>query len=238
MTAEPGGELPGWYGKLPSLGDFVSRRLQPEFIQTWDGWLQDRLQTTRAFFGEAWRDCYLTAPIWRFLLLGGVVGPSGWAGILMPSVDRVGRHFPLTVALPLPSYAAAAHALFEGVDWFAALEDAALSALDMSRGPDDLDAALATSAVAQLPSNDWLGALGVLVPLPSVEALGTLAKAQALRAWSMHSGWRGIWWTRGRVGNEPLMLACNGLPSAEEFAWLLHSRAPSAPGHAPVGVPL
>ena len=229
MSAEADREIPGWYGKLPSLGDFVSRRLPPDFIQIWDAWLQDRLQTTRTFFGDGWRECYLTAPIWRFLLLGGVVGQSGWAGILMPSVDRVGRHFPLTVAVELSSYTAAAHTLFDAADWFATLEDAALSALDVTRGPDDLDAALATSAFTPPPNGDVLDSLGVLVPLPAVDALGTVAKAQALRAWSIHAGWKGVWWTRGRVGHDPLMLACNGLPSAEEFAWLLQSRSATEP---------
>ena len=30
-------------------------------------------------------------PIWRFVLLPGLIGSNGWAGVLMPSVDRVGR---------------------------------------------------------------------------------------------------------------------------------------------------
>ncbi len=103
MTAESSQAIPGWYGKLPHLGDFASRRLPGEFIRTWDVWLQEVLQATRASLGEAWLDCYLTMPIWRFVLLPGLVGPSGWAGVLMPSVDRVGRQFPLTLAVALPS---------------------------------------------------------------------------------------------------------------------------------------
>ena len=30
---------PGWHGKLPTLGDFASRRLEAPFIEAWDGWL-------------------------------------------------------------------------------------------------------------------------------------------------------------------------------------------------------
>jgi type VI secretion system protein ImpM len=110
--------VPGWYGKLPNLGDFASRRLPDEFIRPWDAWLQEVMLTTRSGLGEAWLDCYLTMPIWRFVLMPGLLGPSGWAGVLMPSVDRVGRQFPLTAAAPLLSYAQAAQAEFTGAGWW------------------------------------------------------------------------------------------------------------------------
>ncbi len=33
------GSAPGWYGKLSTLGDFVSRRLEPDWIHACDEWL-------------------------------------------------------------------------------------------------------------------------------------------------------------------------------------------------------
>jgi len=59
--------------------------------------------------------------------------------------------------------------------------------------------------------------------LPSVEAFAPLAEGEALRAWSDGTGWRALWWTRGRVDGDSLMLGCAGLPTAEEFGWLLES---------------
>jgi type VI secretion system protein ImpM len=226
--------VPGWYGKLPSLGDFAHRRLPLDFIGTWDAWLQDRIPTARAAFGESWLDGYLTAPIWRFLLLPGLVGASGWAGVLMPSVDRVGRHFPLTVAAELPSDSEAAQVVLAGGDWFTGLEEAALTVLDVTRGADDLDAALADHPPPLPLAGDVDRAVGTLYPLPSAEAFGPLVQALALRAWSRHGGWRSLWWTRGRVDAEPLMLPCAGLPTATEFAWLIEARAP-APGSGTAG---
>jgi type VI secretion system protein ImpM len=217
----------GWYGKLPGLGDFASRRLSDEFIHAWDAWLQEVLRATRGTLGEGWLDCYLTMPIWRFVLLPGLVGPTGWAGVLMPSVDRVGRQFPLTLALSLPSYVAAAHAVFRGGQWLAGLEGAALSALDPTRGPDDLDHALADHAFTP-PSIEELNGSGLaLRRLSSAGAFEVLAEAEALRAWSRQGAWSGLWWTEGRVDGDPLMLTCAKLPAAEEFAWLLESRVPS-----------
>lgn len=225
MTEEPRAAIPGWYGKLPSLGDFASRRLAVEFVTAWDTWLQEVLPATRAILVESWFDAYLTMPIWRFVFLPGLVTQSGWAGVLMPSVDRVGRHFPLTVAVELPSHAAAAHAVFEGAEWFAGLEDAALGMLDPTRGADDLDAALAQSVLVAPPATDRDGSIGPLRALPSVEAFGPLAEGEALRAWSGSTGWRALWWTRGRVDGDSLMLGCAGFPTAEEFGWLLESRS-------------
>src|SRR5262249_56139827 len=106
-----------------------------------------------------------------FGLVGGVVGESGWAGVLMPSVDRVGRHFPLTVAVELGSHGAAAHAVFEGADWFGALEDAALSVLDPTRTADDLDVALAQSPLVVPAAADRDAATRPLPAPPSVAPL-------------------------------------------------------------------
>jgi type VI secretion system protein ImpM len=229
VTDEPRAASPGWYGKIPYLGDFASRRLPGEFISAWDSWLQDVLQATRTDLGDGWLDCYLTMPIWRFVLLPGLVEPSGWAGVLMPSVDRVSRQFPLTLAVPLASDAAAAHAVFDSADWFANLEDAALGVLDPTCTPEELERALATRAFPFPPVSDPDGE-GGLRRLTSIEAFEGLVRAAAFRAWAGQSGWRALWWTRGRVDGDPLMLTCSGLPTAEEFGWLLRSRVAAAPG--------
>ncbi|HEX6708644.1 MAG TPA: type VI secretion system-associated protein TagF [Albitalea sp.] len=134
--------LPGWFGKVPALGDFASRRLPDAFVQRWDRWLQRGLSRVRSELGEAWLDAYLVAPILRFWLGPGVLGASGWAGLLMPSVDRVGRHFPLTIAQPLDPLAAALAAR----EWFHALDGAARKVLDVDFTVEDLERELAAIA--------------------------------------------------------------------------------------------
>lgn len=227
MTEESRAAIPGWYGKIPSLGDFASRRLPVEFVKAWDAWLQDVIPAARAMIGDAWLDAYLTMPIWRFVLLPGLVGQSGWAGVLMPSVDRVGRHFPLAVAVELASLGAAAHAVFDAGAWFTSLEDAALGVLDPTCGADDLDATLAQSVLTAPPTAAGASSIRPLQALPSVDAFGPLAEADALRAWSESTGWRALWWTRGRVDGHSLMLGCAALPTAEEFVRLLEGRPTS-----------
>ncbi|MGS0758915.1 type VI secretion system-associated protein TagF, partial [Roseateles sp. GG27B] len=46
--------IPGWYGKLPSLGDFASRRLNPDFIEDWDVWLATGLGDWREREPTTW----------------------------------------------------------------------------------------------------------------------------------------------------------------------------------------
>ncbi|UII69348.1 type VI secretion system-associated protein TagF [Pseudomonas sp. HN11] len=113
----------GFFGKVPSLGDFVSRRLPLAFLNPWDAWLQVGLQCSRERWGEQWLEVYLCSPIWHFALAAGVCGEEGWAGVMIPSVDRVGRYFPLTVA------AARGEVLLLDAAWHSEVERLALSAL-------------------------------------------------------------------------------------------------------------
>jgi len=221
VSIPPSAAVPGWYGKLPNLGDFATRRLPDEFVTPWDTWLQTMLQASRASLGEGWLDAYLTMPIWRFVLLPGLLGASGWAGVMMPSVDRVGRQFPLTVGTPLPSLTAVAHAIFESADWFAALEDASLSMLDPAVGPDDFDKTLTQLAFTPPEADEFSEEQEGIRRLSSVEAFGKRAAVEALQAWAQRAGWVSLWWTRGRVDGDALMLECSGLPTATEFNWLV-----------------
>ena len=140
----------GFYGKLPSEGDFVTRRLPWEFTSAWDDWLQQGMQASRAALGERWLELYLSAPIWRFQLAPGVCGPLGWRGVFFASVDRVGRYFPLTLAFVSAPGARAGQGVASSlaVDearWFAA-EEAALAGLDPAWPIDEFERALQTLA--------------------------------------------------------------------------------------------
>jgi type VI secretion system protein ImpM len=81
----------GFFGKLPGNGDFVHRRLPRSFVDPWDRWIQRGVAASRTQMGETWLDTYLKSPMWRFVLAPGPCGTQGWMGVLMPSVDRVGR---------------------------------------------------------------------------------------------------------------------------------------------------
>ncbi|TSD57196.1 type VI secretion system-associated protein TagF [Variovorax sp. KBS0712] len=131
------GELPGWFGKLPGMGDFAHRRLPEAFRSVWDPWLQRGLARLRDRHAD-WTSHYLEAPVWCFALGAQVVGERGWMGVLMPSVDGVGRYFPFTLAVELDEGVPGAlhgEALVAALRWWALGTQAVLEGLE-----GDLDA--------------------------------------------------------------------------------------------------
>lgn len=124
--------LPGFYGKMPATGDFVTRRLTGEFVRLWDRWLAQHLVP---LFGQ---DIWAPSTALRFLAGPNSFGAS--AGIILQSADKVGRQFPLSVVALLPE---APVALTHAEAWFAGIEEAATAAQRGELTPDQLDAALA-----------------------------------------------------------------------------------------------
>lgn len=119
----------GAFGKMPALGDFFRFDIDPAFVCAWDRWLQSGLAHLRGDLGARWTGCYTTAPIWRFTLTAGLAGPQGAQGVMMPSIDRVGRQFPLTLAMTLPAGRSALLTHLAAAPAFETLELAALDAL-------------------------------------------------------------------------------------------------------------
>ncbi|MGR8931747.1 MAG: type VI secretion system-associated protein TagF [Gammaproteobacteria bacterium] len=118
----------GFFGKLPTLGDFVSRRLPRQFIDPWDQWLQSSMRASQEIHGDQWLSLFLVSPFWRFAISPGIFGDTAWAGVVMPSVDRVGRYYPLTLAQAIAA-AQMTDVFLSDCPWFGQLETAALSVL-------------------------------------------------------------------------------------------------------------
>ena len=129
---------PGVYGKLPAHGDFIQRNLPTAFVKQWDLWLQNFVAGAKDKIGADWLDIYLTSPIWRFALSDGVIDESRWAGILIPSVDQVGRYFPFTIALRLPDDQNPMEFMSMQTSWYTAIEELGLRALNGEIALDDL----------------------------------------------------------------------------------------------------
>jgi type VI secretion system protein ImpM len=126
----------GLYGKLPARGDFVREGLPRDFVEPWDAWWQRGLAATQQRPPDEWRDAWLEAPVWRFVLPPGLCGAGGVLGLWMPSVDKAGRYFPLTLAATAPGdWAPLVGALTPFLD---AAEEAGRDALEIDLAPVDL----------------------------------------------------------------------------------------------------
>lgn len=212
----------GAFGKIPAIGDFLRLNLSAGFVQAWDTWLQTRLSSLKDALAASWDEHYLSAPIWRFTLPAGHAGQQPVCGVLMASVDRVGRQYPLTLASPAPAASPAALHFTNG-DLFQQLEDVALSALD-----DDY-------SVAEL--NQALNDLHVQEPRPAILEGGRFVGQQdpstALAAYLLDQthGNAGIWSTA--IERDHRMLLCAEIPNRAEFAGLFDLNA-NLWQHAPV----
>lgn len=214
----------GFFGKLPARGDFVSRRLVRDFTEPWDGWLQDALAMSAQQLAEDWLDTYLTAPIWRFLLSSGVCGEMPMLGVVMPSVDRVGRYFPLTLAVAVLDSAAPAKTMLGAGAWFEDVEKLALSALEDDADLEQLDQ---DAEAIGPPAEDEPGCARYRSERAiSVELDGEGAPAAAAMdgVLALLAARYSLWWTSGSEQVKPALVVAEGLPPVERFAALLDGR--------------
>jgi type VI secretion system protein ImpM len=111
--------------------------LPRSFTDPWDAWLQNGIAASRTSLGEDWLAAWMEAPVWRFALPAGLCGSDAVLGLWMPSVDRAGRHFPLTLAVLVPEASAEALAS-DGAEWLGTAEQAGLDALEAMLTPEQL----------------------------------------------------------------------------------------------------
>jgi type VI secretion system protein ImpM len=213
-------QAPGFFGKLPSHGDFLARRLPPAARLCFDHWLQQGLVQSRIALGEAWLPAWLGSPLWRFVISAGVCGDQGWAGVMMPSHDRVGRCFPLLVIAGIDGTASLHDCLATHERWFVDLEDLALSTLEEGFSLEAFDAALMAQEGAPaaragaVPAGEMRGA--------TVEAWHP-GELPALAREAVGEG-RSAWWTEGSQQVAPCLAVCRGLPAPAGFAALMDGR--------------
>jgi type VI secretion system protein ImpM len=119
----------GFFGKVPTHGDFVSTGLGRTFQTELDNWIQSGLQASEQAYGREWNRLFRTAPPWRFVIEHSLWGPATMVGVLVPSVDRVGRSFPLVIAAKLGSFNGHPRLLCFDETWFTAAEALAETSL-------------------------------------------------------------------------------------------------------------
>ncbi|WP_020177143.1 type VI secretion system-associated protein TagF [Methyloferula stellata] len=214
----------GLFGKLPARRDFIAHAVPRSFLRFWETWLEKSMSESRAKLGAgAWEETFRSAPIWRFWLGADVCGQA-ILGAFMPSMDAVGRYFPLTlIAMPdgdvvRPPNVDPRHA------WFEKIEDILLSALAPDTSLDTVleeignlknaGAEVAHEPVAEpkfgTPLNDRPA-----LPLAELFAVCRLAYQDCSVAATT------FWWTAGGEGFRPVGLMRKHFPETRVFTDML-----------------
>lgn len=174
----PREHLTGFFGKLPTAGDFVGRNLPAAYVRFWDRWIARHLSSPLA------EEPLEAHPMLRFMLGSSAGGPV--AGVVMASTDSAGRCFPLTLAAPIAR--ASTGLAVQAADWFDAIEEAGDAARCSEIDADQLERRLAALPFPAAPAQGeavagmafWTGASepGTVDPESPGDALARLLARQ------------------------------------------------------------
>jgi len=204
--------MAGYFGKLPARADFVIGQCPKGFLRVWEPFLLKGLAQSRQDLGSHWKEAYMTMPVWRFDLETRGEDPAGsdrhrLAGAFMPSVDRVGREYPMTL---VAEYQTGGGVSAEA--WYDAAETVLLGALEEDAAFDRFQ-----DAVTGLGSPDDDGGLELdgRIDLPAEEETAAVAASS-------------FWCRAGQTG---FAFKCGGMPEAGSFWRLLLPERPEEPAN-------
>ncbi len=215
------------YGKLPTKRDFIALGASREFLNAWEPWLQSGVSASQATLGEQWQKVFLRAPIWRFWLGADLCGVST-VGAFMPSLDKVGRYFPLTLFACADQGATIPPPEIDAQDaWFKTAEDLLISTLDHET---TFEAAVQNLGQLAMPvqtkplsksTADLFLKRGATVAIqkdePFTELFGSLRQADHDNIYSGTS----CWWTVGGEDFSPMAFCAKRMPDPFLFAAML-----------------
>lgn len=214
----------GIFGKLPQKRDFVAFDIPRSILEPFENWLQSAVAASKNELGRGWQDQYLVAPIWRFWGGKEIFGVD-CTGVIMPSVDQVGRFFPLSVIY----YDESGNGLVPPVEaandqWFADLEGRLLQTLDEE---SDIEARTLTEGLAapveelENMQNAGLnfdkGRVWRRDEMPVSELLANISDADYRAACEGRS----FWWTNGGSNFGPIVYSQQGLPDPYFFTSMI-----------------
>ena len=200
----------GLFGKLPAKRDFIAAHTPRRFLDAYEPWLQAALATARAQLGDSFVEIYNQAPMWRYWLGAGLTGEAT-AGVWMPSVDAMGRRFPLTLFSCETTAPPAPPEVDANDVWFNRAETLLLGALDEGRSFEALSEAAAAMPDPIAAAQD-VGRLDDGTLLSRGEDGFALAFARMRRSGGRLFDGASFWWTAGGPDYPSATLSCAGWP--------------------------
>ena len=229
---------PGWYGKLPSTGDFLQRRFPDILVRQWSHWFQVGLlawQQEQQRSGEADDDEqdglereFSSAPVWNFVVPPMLSGQMVQMGCLIPGRDRVGRQYPICVQLAFNPLEWSPQILSQAGEWYEQVGRTLLHAVRNGFSAEQLDAALLAIPSPQLGEpeqrSDILDVIGY-----EAEGQSTLGWQQAADCFDPQRQ-TSFWWTNRADGYPLYTHVHSGNLTGQLFTLLFDPAGGARPG--------
>lgn len=221
----------GYFGKLPTFGDFIHQVLPQDFANSFHEWLQFSMAAARDAMGEGFLPAYLNCPAWKFAASAGVCGQQPVVGLTIPSVDRVGRYFNFTLATVLPMDTLPISYVVGNSGGFHELETAALDILESDYTKEELETKVAQIAVqfkaietcrSEVTREPDYFRLSMGRPSQFAEQSAVLLD----HLLSAQTGNYSAWWYGQQGQSQSQMIVCEGMPSPEAYMHLLTQGGP------------
>jgi type VI secretion system protein ImpM len=220
----------GLFGKLPAKRDFVAINAPANFLKAWEAWIQACISASRQSLGQEWQPAFLKAPIWRFWLGEEICG-NAVIGAFMPSLDGIGRYFPLTTFVCAHDRSSIPPPELEPQEaWFSAVEsfllstleegcsyEASIAALQALPGPSALDPSRPSSGLIEAGE-------GLVGRFGTERDLKDTFTEMRLRDYGRSYSAMSFWWTVGGLDYQPFAIAERGMPNAFLFSEMLTGR--------------
>jgi type VI secretion system protein ImpM len=221
----------GYFGKLPTLGDFVHQVLPQDFANGWHEWLQQCMAQAREALADDFLTYYLNCPVWKFLMAPGVCGAQAVVGLTIPSVDKVGRYFNFTLATVLPPEADPCAYVLGNRDGLTTLEELALDILEMDYPKEEIELKvrelslqfnMTSNARQDIESEPGFVRISRDQPLPFADQASNLLT----HLLTQNLGDFSIWWYGQEGQIQSQMVVCSGMPTADIYLRLLTLEEP------------
>lgn len=222
----------GVFGKIPPHGDFITQGLPRDFTDLWDHWLQQSILASQESLGDQWLHYFLVSPVWRFALPSGAVNSQSWGGVILPSVDSVGRYYPLTLIAQIPEYVGVFEYVAAASEWYEKLENIAITTLEKGLTVNELVQELTQlKTMFELPLRESLP-LGPQqhhqqhsIPLDfSEQSITSITPLLCDALLKPQMPTLSMWWTKGGQYVDPVLLLADRLPRPTSYTAMLNGQ--------------
>lgn len=219
----------GWYGKLPSAGDFLKRRFPEALWQQWTHWFQVGLlnwQKNEEQRPEGDRQ-FDAAPVWNFVVPPMLGSQLVQMGCLLPARDNVGRQYPVCALITFSPQSWTQPQLALAGEWYQQVGRTLLHAVRNRFTAEQLDQALLLIPAPALPVSETRS--DILDVIGYADQPSTLSWRQASDCFDPQH-YTSFWWTNQTDGYPLYTHVHSGNFTGQLFSMLFDPAAGAKPG--------